>query len=91
MATVLIKGVFMGSQIKESEFDGKKKSALYIDLYQPDSDSQDKMVQLKSDDLQLANTLNKDLSMGSIVKATASVNAYKNKAYYKLLKFEGVK
>lgn len=84
MATVLIEGVFMGSQIKETEFEGNKKSALYIDIYQPDSESQDKMVQLKSDDIQLANDLNKNYAMGDKVKAHASVNAYKNKAYYKL-------
>lgn len=86
MAVVALKGAFMGANVKTSNFDGNTKSALYIDLYQADSEDTDKMVQVKTDDIGLINTLNKDYSMGSIFSCQASVNAYKNKAYYKLQK-----
>lgn len=86
MALVLVEGVFMGANIKKSTFDGKETSALYIDVYQPESEATEKMVQIKSDDVSLINTLNKDFAMGSVIKAKVTINAYKNKAYFKLQK-----
>jgi hypothetical protein len=85
MSVVNLEGVFMGANVKTSTFEGKEKSALYIDVYQPDSEQTEKMVQIKSDDLALMNTLVKDFSIGSVFGCKASVNAYKNKAYYKLI------
>ena len=76
----------MGADVKKTNYDGKEKSALYVDVYQPDSDQTDKVVQLKHDDVSFISTLNKDYAMGSVFKAKATVNAYKNKAYFKLLK-----
>jgi len=84
MAIVQVKGVFMGAQLKKSSFDGKETSAIYIDVYQPDSTVTDKTVQLKSDEIELIAKLNKDYAMGSSFECTAKVNAYKNKAYFKL-------
>lgn len=84
MPVVNIEGVFMGANVKKSTFDGKEKSSLYIDVYQPNSEDSDKTVQIKSDDVALINALSKDYSMGSVFSCTASVNAYKNKAYFKL-------
>ncbi|HYK74822.1 MAG TPA: hypothetical protein VEV44_17135 [Pseudoneobacillus sp.] len=86
MPLVTIEGVFMGASVKTSSYEGKEKSALYIDLYQPDSSDSEKMVQVKADDVSLINVLNKDFAMGSIFTCSVSVNAYKNKSYYKLLK-----
>jgi hypothetical protein len=85
MAQVTIVGVFMGANVKTSNFDGVEKSALYIDLYQPDSDAAEKAVQIKSDNLGLINQL-QAFKVGQSFKCDASVNAYKNKAYYKLVK-----
>lgn len=87
MATVVVEGVFMGANIKNSTFDGKTKSNLYVDIYQPNSESSDKMIQLKSDDVGIYQKLVDQFSMGSIVKANAMVNAYQNKAYFKLVNF----
>lgn len=84
MPVVAIEGVFMGANVKKSTFDGKEKSSLYIDVYQPNSDDSDKTVQIKADDVSLINSLSKDYAMGSVFACTASVNAYKNKAYFKL-------
>lgn len=86
MATVLVEGIFMGSNLKETEFDGRKNVSLYIDVYQPHSDSNEKTVQLKTDDVTLYDDLSKNFAMGKPFKAYALVNAYKNKAYFKLLK-----
>ena len=85
MPKVYIKGVFMGADLKTQKFDGKEKTSLYVDVYQPDSSESDKMVQLKSDDVALLSKFSKDYSMGSVFEASAAVNAYQNKAYFKLL------
>lgn len=84
MANVTIEGIFMGANVKTSTFEGNSKSSLYIDLYQPESENNEKTVQLKADDVSLINDLSKRFQMGTKFKCTATVNAYKNKAYYKL-------
>lgn len=83
MAVVLIKGTYLGSTIKEREFNGEKKSALYIDLYQADSEATNKTVSVKSDDLSLVNKL-KDLKMGHPLSAVCLDSGYRNNVYYKL-------
>jgi|GEM_PF-5479634 hypothetical protein len=88
MATVIVDGVYMGHSIKQSEYDGKKNIALYIDLYQPDSMNQNNLIRLKSDDINLSDVLNKEYTMGMPVRAYALVNAYKNTVYFKLIKLE---
>lgn len=85
MPKVMVKGVFMGANLKKSQFDGKEKTSLYIDVYQPDSTDTDKMVQVKSDDVTLVQTFNSEYTMGSVFEAEVSVTAYQNKVYYKLL------
>ncbi|MGE7984730.1 hypothetical protein [Solibacillus sp. NPDC093137] len=85
MPKVMVKGVFMGANLKKSQFDGKETTSLYIDVYQPESNDTDKMVQVKSKDVTLIQTLNNDYTMGSIFEAEVSVNAYQNKAYFNLL------
>lgn len=85
MAKVIVQGVFMGANVKTSTFDGNTKTSLYIDVYQPEAEGTDKVVQLKTDEIDLLNVLNKDYTMGSAFEASASVNAYQNKAYFKLL------
>jgi hypothetical protein len=89
MAVVSIKGVFMGANVREREYEGNKRTEILIDVYQQDSPDADKVVQIKTDDIQLLNQLNSEYAMGSIFECTATVNAYKNKAYYKLLKVVG--
>ena len=85
MPQVLIKGVFMGADVKSKTFNGETKTSLYVDVYQPESTDSDKMIQLKTDDISLMNLFSKEYAMGSIIEAQASVNAYQNKAYFKLL------
>lgn len=86
MAQAIIEGVYMGHNVKTSSFDGVEKTAIYIDIYQKDSEDADKTISIKSDDLTLVNDLSKNFAMGSIFKAACSINAYKNKAYFKLNK-----
>ena len=85
MATVTIEGVFMNAEVKSTTFDGNTKTALYVDVYQKDSSSNEKTVQLKTDDVTLMNSLTQNYDFGSVIEAKAVVNAYKNKAYFKLL------
>lgn len=85
MAIVLVEGVFMGAEVKTQTFDGNSKTSLYLDVYQPTSSQSEKMVQLKTDDVSLINTFSQDYDMGSKITVKAGVNAYKNKAYFKLL------
>jgi len=85
MALVTLEGVFMAANPKTTTYDGKEKTSIYIDLYQQESEDTDKTVQIKTDDLTLLQKLNKEFAMGSVFKCKATVNAYKNKAYYKLV------
>lgn len=85
MSLVNVKGSFLGANLKKSTFEGVTKVSIMIDLYQPDAPGTDKVVQLKSDDVELLQTINDTFDMGSVFEAKASVNAYQNKAYYKLL------
>lgn len=85
MAVVLVEGVFMGAEVKTQTYDGNSKTSLYLDVYQPTSTQSEKMVQLKTDDVSLINTFSQDYDMGSKITVKAGVNAYKNKAYFKLI------
>lgn len=84
MAQVIIEGQYLGSSIKASNFNGEKKSSLQLDIYQPDSSDNDKSVVIKAEDLDLLNKL-KDTKMGTPIRAVVSINAYQNKAYFKLI------
>lgn len=84
MAQVIIEGQYLGSSIKTSNFNGEKKSSLQLDIYQPDSSDNDKSVVIKAEDLDLLNKL-KDTKMGTPIRAVVSINAYQNKAYFKLI------
>ncbi|HFK1736251.1 hypothetical protein OCD85_27265 [Bacillus pacificus] len=85
MAQVIIEGQYLGSSIKTSNFNGEQKSSLQLDIYQPDSLDNDKSVVIKAEDLDLLNKL-KDTKMGTPISAVVSINAYQNKAYFKLIK-----
>lgn len=85
MALVTIEGTFMDAQVRTNTFDGVAKTNLHVDIYQKNSTLPTKLVQLKTDDISLINVINKDFAEGSAIKVLASVNAYKNQAYFKLL------
>ncbi|WP_313150963.1 hypothetical protein [Lysinibacillus capsici] len=85
MANVILEGVFMGANLKKNTYEGNEKTTLLIDLYQPDSDSTDKMVTVRTNDVTFLNEINKDYDLGSVFKCKASINAYKNQAYFKFL------
>lgn len=85
MAEVIIEGIFMGSELKTSTFDGNSKTQLIVDIYQKDSDLSEKTVTLKTDNLEIKNALDQNYAFGELIKVKASVNAYKNKAYFRLL------
>lgn len=85
MAIVEIDGVFMGAEIKSTTYDNVTKTSLNVDIYQPKSPLNEKTVLVKTDDVSLLNKLSGEYDFGSSIKIKASVNAYKNKAYYKLL------
>lgn len=85
MAEVIIEGVFMGSSLKTTEFDGKKTTRLEVDIYQKDSTSNQKTVTVKTDNLELADIIRDNYDFGSLIKIKAVVNAYKNQAYFRLM------
>jgi hypothetical protein len=85
MPIVQIDGVYMGANPKSSTYEGVTKQALYIDIYQPDSPDTEKTLQLKSDDIGLLVKLGQEYMMGTPFSCKASLNAYKNKAYFKLV------
>lgn len=85
MAEVIIEGVFMGAEVKTQTYEGNSKTNLVLDIYQSKSSQTEKTVTLKTEDVALINDLNQNYDFGSVIKVAASVNAYKNKAYFKLL------
>lgn len=85
MAEVIIEGVFMGSSLKTTEFDGKKTTRLEVDIYQRDSTSNQKTVTAKTENLDMVDVIQEHYDFGSLIRVKAVVNAYKNQAYFKLL------
>jgi hypothetical protein len=87
MAVVTLKGIFLGASYKERNLPNKApESYVQLDIYQPDSDLNDKQVTIKVEDVSLLSTLSKEYSMGSPIEIDCSLNAYQNKAYFKLLR-----
>jgi hypothetical protein len=84
MAHVIVEGQFLGVNLKKTSFEGKEKTNVYLDLYQPEVPDTNKNVQIKAEDIIVLNSF-KDAKMGQPVKALCSVNAYQNQAYYKLV------
>lgn len=85
MAEVIIEGVFMGANLKTTEFDGKKTTRLEVDIYQKNSMSNQKVVTAKTENLELADTIRDNYDLGSLIKIKAVVNAYKNQVYFRLM------
>ena len=85
MGTVIVEGAFLNAEIKKTTFDGKEKTSVNIDVYQQDSESSNKLVQVKADDVTIYQSLINDYANGSIIKMKCLVNAYQNKAYFKLV------
>ncbi|MCR6835787.1 hypothetical protein NHG40_17935 [Bacillus thuringiensis] len=84
MPQAIIEGQYLSSSIKKSSFNGVEKSFVQLDVYQPESTDSEKTVIVKCDDLELINQF-KDTKMGMPIKAKVSINAYQNKAYFKLV------
>ncbi|MEB8740778.1 hypothetical protein P4K71_26435 [Bacillus cereus] len=84
MPQVLVQGQYLGSSIKKSVFNGQEKSHVQLDIYQKYSSDNDKTVVVKCDDLEVLNTF-RDTEMGTPISVLASINAYQNKAYFKLI------
>lgn len=85
MPQAIIEGQYLSSSIKKSTFNGVEKSFVQLDVYQPESTDNEKTVVIKCDDLDVINKF-KETKMGTPVKANVSINAYQNKAYFKLVK-----
>lgn len=84
MPKAIIEGQYLSSSIKKSSFNGVEKSFVQLDVYQPESTDNEKTVVIKCDDLEVLNKF-KETKMGAPVKANVSINAYQNKAYFKLI------
>lgn len=86
MAIVQVNGVFMGANLHQTRFEGVEKTSVIVDVYQPTSPTKDKAVSIKSDDLTLLATFTNDYTVGDLVKLDCSVSAFKNDAFFKLIK-----
>ncbi|MCU4936945.1 hypothetical protein OB966_22355 [Bacillus cereus] len=84
MPQVIIEGQYLGASMKTSNFDGNQKSFVQVDVYQPDSTDNEKTVPIKCEDVTIMNNF-KDSKMGAPFKAKVSINAYQNRAYFKML------
>jgi hypothetical protein len=87
MANVIIEGVFLSATPPQTKtYEGKEsKPAFHVDVYQPEIEDKEKNVQVKVENLELYPTFVQEYAMGSKVSLKCSVNAYQNRAYYKLL------
>ncbi|MGI2813682.1 hypothetical protein ACRS7A_22065 [Bacillus cytotoxicus] len=84
MPQAIIEGQYLSSSIKTSSYNGVEKSFVQLDVYQPESTNNEKTVVIKCEDLSVMNNF-KETKMGTPVKANVSINAYQNKAYFKLI------
>lgn len=84
MPKAIIEGQYLSSSIKKSSFNGVQKSFVQLDVYQPESTDNEKTVVIKCEDLDVLNKF-KETKMGTPIKANVSINAYQNKAYFKLI------
>ncbi|QTR73049.1 hypothetical protein JC775_20380 (plasmid) [Bacillus cytotoxicus] len=84
MPQAIIEGQYLSSSIKTSSYNGVEKSFVQLDVYQPESTDNEKTVVIKCEDLSVMNNF-KETKMGTPVKANVSINAYQNKAYFKLI------
>ncbi|MED3351200.1 hypothetical protein P4388_21645 [Bacillus thuringiensis] len=84
MPKAIIEGQYLSSSIKKSSFNGVEKSFVQLDVYQPESTDNEKTVVIKCEDLEILNKF-KETKMGTPIKANVSINAYQNKAYFKLI------
>lgn len=84
MPKAIIEGQYLSSSIKKSSFNGVEKSFVQLDVYQPESTDNEKTVVIKCEDLEVLNKF-KETEMGTPIKANVSINAYQNKAYFKLI------
>ncbi|MDA2035654.1 hypothetical protein PDM80_28315 [Bacillus cereus group sp. Bcc02] len=84
MPKAIIEGQYLSSSIKKSSFNGVEKSFVQLDVYQPESTDNEKTVVIKCEDLEILNRF-KETKMGTPIKANVSINAYQNKAYFKLI------
>lgn len=84
MPKAIIEGQYLSSSIKKSNFNGVEKSFVQLDVYQPESTDNEKTVVIKCEDLEILNKF-KETKMGTPIKANVSINAYQNKAYFKLI------
>lgn len=85
MAIVNVQGTFINAALKQSTFEGKTSYSVQLDVYQPLSTQNDKMVQIKVEDAQLLQQFQTNYAMGEPISIICSVNAYKNQAYYKFI------
>lgn len=84
MPKAIIEGQYLSSSIKKTSFNGVEKSFVQLDVYQPESTDNEKTVVIKCEDLEVLNKFT-ETKMGTPIKANVSINAYQNKAYFKLI------
>lgn len=85
MAVVNIQGQFLGAKLDKKTFDGVEKISVLLDIYQPTSNLKSKNVTVKVDEIEMLDVFNKTYNFGDTIQVQASVNAYRNDAYYKFL------
>lgn len=82
MPVVKIEGVFMGASISEKSMKGTK-TTVNVDLYQK-GEKGNETVRISTKEISLFQTISGGYKLGDEFKCLATVNAYKNNAYYNL-------
>ncbi len=85
MAMVLVEGNFMGCNLHETIYEGNKRVAVLIDIYQPNSPAKNKTIQVKTEEVSAFSTLKDSFSPGDKITAKCVVNAYQNDPKFKLI------
>lgn len=89
MSVVIVKGTYLSSALDQRERQGQKETFVRLDVYQPKSPLAEKTVSIKVEDVSLYQKFQEEYDMGSVIECECSINAYQNKAYYKLLNLVG--
>lgn len=85
MAQVNIQGQFLGAKLDVKKFDGKETISVMLNIFQPDSQLKNNSLNIKCEEVEMLDVLNKTYTFGDQIEVKAAVNSYRNDTYFKLI------
>lgn len=84
MSLVTVKGKFLDANLHKQNFDGNERISVQITIFVPDAPGTEKTITIKDDDPNNLDFYKKSFKPMDDFTARVSLNAYRNKVYYKM-------